>query len=332
MIATLLLTLSACSAQQDDPAPLFEVSLTPGSELWSEVRYLASLDPEENGEAVPVEPAMAEAVAAARRVGLMLAGEPAWTVLDGQANAVGAGEWLSMKLKLPGRLLGEGTKRKELRSELELLFASLDSAAAPWIEQHWPARQAALLQAATDLQELFNHEAQTAVLLRLKRWVAAPLPPEPVSVRLVTRSVAPGEVTVLVDSLALSLVSVTGRSTLELCDVVLHEAIHALETRPIHPPTLFNRATAWLIQEGVRKPSVQGKYVHTFYYLAAAEAIRGVIDPNHVDHGITGGYYGRATNAYGVIKPLWDEYVAGNIRRGEMLETVAKKAAALMGK
>jgi hypothetical protein len=328
MLTALLLFLAPCATAQDPAPPLFEVSLTPGSELWNEVRYRASLDPKTSLDPDQGDPVLKEAVASARRIAPMLASDRVWSTFDDPANRVEAGQWLSAmaKIKLPGRLLAEGAKRKPLRLELEVLFASLDSAAGPWMERQWPARQAALLETAAELEKLFGPEAQASALLRLDRWVGLPPPTKPVPIHLVTRAPAPGGMTLGSENLALSVVSVKDRSPLLVTEVILHEVMHALERRPIAPPPLFARVTGTLLQARVRNPDIRWEYIHTFYYLAAAEVVRGTIDLNHIDHGLTEGHYASVPKAYETLAPLWSSYVARDLSQDAMLEAVAAAA------
>ncbi len=320
---TLLLSTSPQTPEAPPPPPYFTLGEpSPVVELWCELRYQAeTAGPSPTG-------ALAEAVLTAREVDSLLSRPEMWSLVDGAAITAEPGTWLGVELVLPKHMIAEGHKRKELRAALDNLFAALDSLWADWNRNEWPARKPVLEERRLELQALLTPEATEKIWGRIQRWLTLTRPPEPFVVHLVTRSAPPGGVTVYSKHRATSLVSVSGRDPSLLCEVVVHELLHALETTPGNPPPVTKEVLAALTKARVKDAKARYRWMHTLYFLAAAELVRQVIDPEHVDYGISQGYYDEAPTVLAGILPIWNKYIDGELPRRDFVRGIAKAALA----
>ncbi|MDA1264188.1 MAG: hypothetical protein O2816_03815 [Planctomycetota bacterium] len=326
MLTALLLTaLTAADVPQDPVESMYSSQLSPTVELWSEVRYQAAQPGEPSGP-------LAGAVSAARELGTVLSNELAWRPFTAAVMSSHAGALLGAEVKLPAFLIAEGHTRKELRAAYEALFAILDSIGPAWIEAEWPKRKPALEEALRAVDTAYDPDAQAAVLPRMDRWIGMPAPKQVCPIHWVTRAATPGSISVISDGLPACIIAVEGRGTSTLVEILIRELMYAAEAQPINPPSLFREVTGMMIDFGVRKPELHHSYSHTLYFIGAAELVRAVIDPEHVDYGIQEGYYATVPREYEVLKPAWDGWINQEYPRFRIGKLAAAAAREDLGK
>jgi len=320
-----ILLSAACVTQDpfgplDQQVPFFTLEISPASDLWSEVVHHAHLEGEiEEGP-------LASATRAARDLHRLLASPRMWAPITGAAITAEPGQWLSAKVVLTKRMMRPGSTRREVRAGIDLLLAEMDSAAPGWLENEWPARQAVLNEHHKALAEALNPTQAEDIWNRIDRWLTLTRPEKPYPIYLVTRSAPPGGTTVMSSGIATCLVATEGRGTSLLADVALHELMHALETLPGNPPPIFSDVLKMLAYHGVRNPEVKQDWVHTLYYIAAAQLVRDVIDPEHVSHLTAEGQSADSEEIHAALLPIWSRYVDGLIARRRFCEEVGLTA------
>ena len=248
--------------------------------------------------------------------------------IHGPVLGVGIGEALSAHVKLPKFMIGEGSTRREVRGAIDTLLAEYDSAAAPWLEAEWPAREAALKERVTEQNERMTEAAREGICARIDRWLLLPRPERPIDVFLVTRCPGRGTVSVMVGDLPHCIAACTDRPGLALTETWLHEVLHGLETIPTFPVPVFGEISSGLIGEGIRNENFRRRWSHVIYGLATAQLVRDVLDDEHVDTGLSEGWYEEeAAGAYAALQPLWQQLVGEEFPRGIFVRKVAKVVA-----
>lgn len=313
--------LLSLAAGVQEPAPAFEIRLEPRVELWCEVRHRAA------GEGPVPEDDLAPAVRAARAVDACLRSRLVWSVLDAAALRVEGSDWPGEPVPVPERFVAEGRTEEELRARIEELYAALAPLAEEWSEREWPAREEELRAAAKRLEKTLDAEVLDDAHALLDRWLELPPPASPVPVFLVTRAGPPGGVTVRHPDGPRCIVAVEGRAESHLVEVVLHELVHAWDVLPSEEPGLLPSLNRALARAGVRDPRRRRDWSHTLHFLAAAEAVRAVIAPEHVDHGERAGVYERLGIVHAELAPLWRAYVEEESDRETLIGRVVEAAA-----
>ncbi len=319
-----IILLCALALPQDPVVPpMVKLDTSPGAELWYEVRSQAM------AEGAIVEGPLAGAAEAARAVNAAIADPGFWGRLDGLAIGAEPGEWLATEVPFAGKQIAQGHTRKELRAALDTLLAGMDSAAPEWIEKEWPARKAKLVERQAELTKILDVDTRNEAWMRMDRWLQVTPPEAEVLVTLVTRAPGLAAETWYDADGTMSVVAVEGRSTSTLLEAVLHEYLHALTATPHMLPSLFKVALQALAEKNIWGYENRDAWVHPLYYLAAAEVVRDVHDPKHVDQGLTEGYYDEIKVQYSYLEPMWRDYVNGMVSPNAFCRMLAKAAKAI---
>ncbi len=310
------------------PASLFAFETLPAPELWFEVRARASTD-----ERIAADDPLRDAIGAVRAVTSLLAAPEAWLPLDTRGATAEPGLWLEAfdgRLGIAKQFLAEGVERRELKEAVLVLGASLDSAAAQWLEEEWPRRLERATEGRARLEAALNPEVQQAAWARITRLTTMRRPPEAVRVHLVTAPVPPESTLLMLDGRAVGVVSLHERSLAAQAEAVLHELLHDCEARPAYPPNLYLRIRRHLEQSKIGDAELVLHVSHTLHGLTAAEVVRLVLDPEHVDLGVNEGSYARVPGVHAVLAPLWRRYSAGELGAGDFKRALGEGLAELI--
>ncbi len=330
----LLLALGAAlhlSAQEPArQASRFGFRLSPIVDLWYELRTLAegeSLASEEAG-------ALRAAIEAARALDEVLGSPIAWGLVEGRIAGCATGdELLQAMLMLPPefQLRGpDGARRSiPLRAQAQALAEQVVQLEETWLRESWPQRKVLLEKQRAHLDELLADGKETAIWARIEELLGLAPPDTPVPVQLVVRSPWPGAVTHRAPGGAACFVAVESRRGAALAEVVVHEALHAVEVmQPEGATCLFDAQ-----REAFRKAQLSPRdrrtrdALHAYVFLAAAEAVRTALDPEHVDYGITAGVYERMGAPAGIVRAAWTSYVQGQLDADALVARVAEGLA-----
>lgn len=109
-----------------------------------------------------------------------------------------------------------------------------------------------------------------------------------------------------------------------LAEVVLHEAIHALDVATDGKPTVPVQLFEKLLEAGNRRGGPAHRDVpHTLIFVEAAETIRRVIDPAHQDYGDVRGYYAKVPEAVAAVRENWRACLDGKLSREQAITEIA---------
>lgn len=320
------LTLAAPAAAQSRPSgdgPDIRLSLrtNPFVNLYFQVRSLAEAE-----GAPTAQPEYAAAVEAARKLNDELKIPAAWGLIDAAAAASSsAAGFHAFAEVLPENRTMAG-KKIMIRPGAMALADELEKLEAKFLEKDWPKLEAQVKEATDRLERLVVANSDKVyrhifTLLGMEK-ISAEIP-----VLLVHTAPFPGGFTLRTRSGPLCVVGVGVPVESTLCEVVIHETIHALDV-------LTNGKEHALV--GIRKrleaagakPSDTTLHdiPHTLIFVQAAATVRATLFPDHKDYGDTNGYYAKASEAVAAVRGPWERHLKGELGLDEALDAIAAAA------
>lgn len=263
------------------------------------------------------------AVAAAREISED-AGDRAWALIDsglaGCANAQEARAWAGAVRENAERPNARLAQPARGPTELIEALAKIEPA---FLERVWPGQQRAIEAATAHLrQTLLAKQRECIADAAARLGIADPVVQVPVF--LVAHGPPPGGVTYRTRGGVLCIVDVSAHPGTALDEAVLHESLHALDAASSDQKTVLTELREQLRGDGSRPSAGWRDVPHTVIFAQAAATIRRVIDPNHADYGVAGGYYERARPAAEAVRPAWAEYLAGRLSREEVITRIVE--------
>ncbi|MCC6676629.1 MAG: hypothetical protein IT436_05750 [Phycisphaerales bacterium] len=268
-----------------------------------------------NAEAPPIE-GFDVAVATARKISEN-SGDRAWALIDGGlagcTDVEQARAWAGAVRLAADR---PNARQAEPTPGPKDLIEALAAVEPAFLEKVWPAHQQTLNAASAHLRtSLLAKEAECVADATSKLGITDPVIEIPVY--LVVHAPPPGGITYRTRGGAVCIVDVSAHRGTALDEAVLHESLHAIDVASTEQPTVLNDLRARLRGDGLRPSPGWREVPHTVIFVQAAATIRRVIDPQHQDYGITGGYYDRVKPAAEAVRPVWAGYIAGTLTRDE---------------
>jgi len=318
--------LSASPAQDADAGDgwvrpgVFEFRVTPGPELYYEVRSLAA-QPDAH---VPKD--FAEAVAEVREIQTFLATPLSWPVVDGAFTAVDVpGQFalgLSKRVLPPPKHMAEGIKRIRVANAAARLAAHLDALAPRWLEEQWPSRRDALQARAQVLEELFPVDLQWRMAGALNERLGIKATDWVVPVKLVRQmaGVPSGSFLEASGSMA-SLLATQDVSLSILAEHAVYEIMHCLNAQPFFPASMPETLLKKLHKAKIEAGLINAAH-NKLMRLCAANLMRQFVDPRHSDAGLATGDYARRPKLHALEEGLWVQFCAGDILRPELVDTL----------
>ena len=303
-----------------------DLRVSPLAELWFDLRSRAEDTRGQVDDSAPE----ASAVRAMHELGRTLGSALAFGYVESLLEEATTGEELvELCETLPERetILGRrGPREVELRRAATETALALAEVEAAWRETTWPARRNRLEHAR----------------LRLAAWLASPRGREAlthfhgtldfatrgttVPLYLTTEAGWPGGVThYSVNGGGVCFVSLEDRSDSTVLETCLHESLHGLDVRDEGSANLLARLDNMLTSKGLDEVSKRN-WVHTLFFVHAADTIRTFFDAEHVPYG-EGGYYERLGEIAEVEVGLWEDLRAGNVSKEEVLQAIVEAAA-----
>jgi hypothetical protein len=190
------------------------------------------------------------------------------------------------------------------------------------------ARRDAVTAASTVLDERLGPHAD-ACFAFMESSLELPADGVTVPVRLVASSFWPGMFTSRsLATGAICFVGVAGLAPTTLIEMVLHEAIHALdEVSPRATGSVLRRLDAALERAGLAGDPRFEQVTHSLYFVQAAETVRRIVDAAHVDYGVTHTYYERVPGT-APVRENWVAHLDGASDADTAIERIAADLAA----
>lgn len=273
----------------------------------------------------------AEAVDAARAVQTKLGSPLYWGFLEGilaeQQTVAGLTEAFGL-LPVTKQLR---TGRTVPLREIALRYAeALVSVESPFGETVWPQHQAILATAAQRLADvLAPREAECLHYIMQHIGMTDPL--DAIPVYLVSTAPFPGGFTHRRrGGGGVCFVSVENHGDALLCEIVLHETLHALEVATEGQPTALRQLRLQLREAGLGPNDRALRDVpHTVIFVQAAETVRRLLDPTHQHYGEICGYYAKVPAAVHAVIPAWQAYLDGKLSRSQAVERIVAEATSV---
>lgn len=215
-----------------------------------------------------------------------------------------------------------GNRRVELRRLATDAGRTLVAYEEVWRSEVWPAREAELARKVELLTLTFASERTHPALLHalsalgLRRTESDLLLP----VYLTLDMPWPGAVTHRVPGGAASFVATSDAEGSLLPEIVLHEALHQVDAA-FEGPSLLSSLREALAAAGARRND-QAALPHLLLFVAAADATRARIAPEHVDYGEARGVYDRSGPHAAEVLEAWRAHRAGELTRRQLVAEV----------
>ncbi|MEW6072615.1 MAG: hypothetical protein AB1726_08505 [Planctomycetota bacterium] len=334
LLLAALLAPAPASPRPPEAGPELRVELlvSPAVDLWFAVRARA----EEASEPAPEDPWL-PAVRAAREAAQALGDPRAFGLIEGRIARCADGAALRAALAtLPEDFAPRGSTGERRPIALRKIAAGMGAALAgledAWLREAWPARRVRLEEARRALEPAFAGERGAALAARVQKLVGLAPSSRAVPVHLVLSAPAPGGFTHRAKEGGVSFVAVEGRGGSLLLEIVLHELLHAFDAEPGSAASLPAALRRALGEAGVEPADPAAhQAVHALFFLAAAAAVRGVVDPAHVDYGESSGLYGRLGPAGAIVRSAWERRRRGELDEAAFVAGVARAVAAEVG-
>lgn len=271
-----------------------------------------------------VPAALRDAVSAARAVEQALGGQTSWGLIEGSLlRAESAAEAVEICRALPESHTDRAGRPINVRPAAQRLADTYVQLEPEFLRGVWPRHSAAIDAAKVRLTtELIPR--QSACFAHAAKSLGMEMPELTVPVYLVADAPFPRGFTHRRPGTgAVCVVGVRGVEGSLLWEVVVHEAIHAMDVATEKQDTALQ-----VLRRDLRKlepapdPAVLRDVPHTLIFVQAAETIRRVLDPAHRDYGEVTGYYNKVPLAAKAVRTTWGGYLAGDLPRATALELI----------
>ncbi len=218
-------------------------------------------------------------------------------------------------------------KKVALRERALAIAEALREVEPRFRAEAWPAHEAAIDEARARIARDFAPKEAACLAFHLES-LGMEDPALDLPVVLVAEAPFPGAVTHRgPQGRGVSFVAVNGVEGTQLFETALHEATHSLDVATRGASVLEDlRARLAKAGLGPRDRALRD-LPHTLMFVQSAESIRRTVDPEHRDYGDVAGYYARVPEASLLVRPAWQEHLAGKLTREEALERIAGGAA-----
>jgi len=300
------------------------------------VRSLAALDDSaSDGTTTPAESSCPhDVVLACQELEAALGDPRLFGLLEGSLlGAEHASDLRSAWEHLPDPLRRPGGELLHVR-EPALAYADALAAYAPrFLATKWPGEEKTLLAARETLERAFPPALarvpdrapanRTDLLRELETSLGMADPSITIPVVLVRDAPSPGGFTYRVRGGTVSFVSIRDRGR-TLPEVVLHEALHALDAQTPGQDHALNTLRHLLRERGLTDDDPRLRTLpHTLFFVEAAEMVRRHFDPGAPHYGDVSGYYRRVGPAAELVRKAWTRYLDGELEQEVALREIA---------
>lgn len=296
-----------------------EPRIEPFLDLWFLVRARAA-----DGAAPP--DMLRAAVEATSYLHSDLQGALAWVPVEARiAQAKTVAEARKAFEQLPDAYTPATGGSIDLKRRALAIVDALAPVEAGYLESVWPAREAKIKEARALLDDsLFKRQSE--VFAHHAKRIGGEELDLSVPCVLVGEMPEPGAVTHRTQDGAVSFVGVEGLKSSDLCEVVLHEATHAIDVAI--QDDVFDDLRAALEKAGIKRSDKRWRDApHTLMFAASASTVRLQLDPEHTDYGETSRYYSKVGPVAEPVRNAWKAFDAAEIDRAEAIARIVKDLA-----
>lgn len=288
------------------------------------VRDIAS---RENAEYQKIQ-GIDKAVDAVRKVGEELGGSTAWGFVEGSlASCESVRDASDLVAQLPPSFNTRDGREIPVRGLIQRIVRAYEPLEPSFMQDIWPAHRRLIDEAHQRIEkELLP--AQTACFSDIVRRLNMKDPEIEIPVCLVAKAPFPqGFTHRRKGGGAVCIIGVEGLNGSTMCEVVLHECIHALDIATEQSGSALQELRATLYRYKIKARSKEFHDIpHTLIFVQAADTVRAVIDPTHKAYGDSAGYYAKLPAISDAVKKAWKAHAEGSLGRDEALIQIARDA------
>lgn len=269
----------------------------------------------------------AEALTAMRELRSDLATDPtAWEDLEVPLGAVRRASELSTVYGELPLTRDVGGRPVQLRARALRLSRALEATEGAYRAGPFRAHDVEIQRAAKELGARLLPQVEV-VLRAIEADMGLPGVTRPIVVTLVGDAPYPGVFAADARGHATaSFVRVHGLGGGDLCETLLHEALHSIDELTVRSPTAMNALRRALAAKGIGEDDPnQEMAVNTVTFAEAASLVRRFVDPNHRPLGESG-FYGLFPPARAIVQ-AWDEHIGG-APLDDTMDAIARAVAA----
>ncbi len=279
----------------------------------------------------PAEPSLTgleEATRAVQSIDREVGGTPGWGLLEALfASADTLADVERLVPAMPERFQARNGREIPVQSLGRRLVEAYRPLAAEFDQRCWPARFEALEKKRAALTAGLLPRAADA----RKDICDALLITDPgvrIPVTLVTDSPEPGGFTFRSRAGCACVVRVGGIDGSLLDEVVLHEAIHALDVASGQQETVLQRLRLGLARAGCAPQSALYRDIpHTLIFVQAAETVRRKHAAGHRHYGDVHGYYAKVGRVSACVREAWTARLEGRQNVEQTLQQLVECAS-----
>ena len=249
---------------------------------------------------------MAEAISAARALEADLGGSRGWGLIEPVlADCKSAAAAINACGALPERFRSRGSAEIPIREGAVRLAKAYALIEPKFVDSVWPRHEEAIESAQKRIEtKLLPKEA--ACFKFVTESLGMSVHDLDVPVYLVAESPPPGGFTHRGRGGGVCFIGIEHAPGALLHEVVIHEAIHALDIATATQNTALQELRERILAAGLDRQNPGYRDIpHTLIFVQAAETTRRIIDPAHSDYGDVAGYYAKVPQASKAVRPAW---------------------------
>ena len=236
-----------------------------------------------------------------------------------------AGELESWTERLPQRfrlLSGTIVKPRDVSAPYAKALAKAESA---FMGDVWPDHRRIIEKARKSMEKLLEDGGTEAIEYCMKQ-LDMDMVERTLNINLVADAPSPDASTSASRGIGVvSFVGVSNFSGSGLAEVILHEAIHALDLQTRGKPTVLNRLRQMIRDTGLQPNHPLNRDIpHMVIFVQAGETVRRLIDPEYDPYTAAQSFYKRAPEAANRVLPNWKAYLNGSVNLDETLRSIIK--------
>lgn len=288
------------------------------------VRDIAS---RENAEYQKIQ-GIDKAVDAVRNVGEELGSSLAWGLVEGSlASCESVRDASDLVAQLPPSFNTRDGREIPVRGLIQRIVRAYEPLEPSFMQDIWPVHRR-MIDGARQRIEKELLPAQTACFSDIIRRLNMKDPEIEIPVCLVAKAPFPqGFTHRRKGGGAVCIIGVEGLNGSTMCEVVLHECIHALDIATEPSGSALQELRATLYRYKIKARSKEFHDIpHTLMFVQAADTVRAIIDPSHKAYGDTAGYYAKLPAISDAVKKAWKAHAEGSLGRDEALIHIARDA------
>ena len=210
------------------------------------------------------------------------------------------------------------------RKSLIPYMQALAEASPAYMKNTWPINKELLLEAKNKLDTTLK-ERGSELLEYITDKLGMISDQRPLRIYLNIDAFLPGGSTCSARGVGVvSFVNINNVSDARMIEVVLHEAIHALDLRSRDQPTILNLIREKLIETGIRPNNPLFRDLpHAVVFVQAAEAVRRILHYPSQEFQYDNAFFKKTSQVVKEVPSKWKAYLDGSMSREEIIDAVA---------